>query len=73
VDSFTSEYLHPESGETPSEEEQDIIKWSSAALYAGGADTVSCTLFFFFPFSPKDSQLDRFNYDYIFSSHGTIS
>jgi hypothetical protein len=51
VESYTSEYLHPESGETPSEEEQDIIKWSSAALYAGGADTVSWHYSVFF--SPK--------------------
>ena len=27
------------------EEEEDIIKWTSAALYVGGADTVECPIF----------------------------
>lgn len=48
VESFISEYLYPESGELPSEEEQDIIKWSSAVLYAGGADTTVSIMTTFF-------------------------
>ena len=31
----------PQDGVAPNAEEEDIIKWCSAALYAGGADTVS--------------------------------
>ena len=41
IDSFTSRMLQPDDGNTPNAEEQDIIKWCSGALYAGGADTVS--------------------------------
>lgn len=40
VESFTSMHLRPESGSPPGAEEEDMVKWCSAALYAGGADTV---------------------------------
>ncbi|KAH9933809.1 cytochrome P450 [Fomitopsis serialis] len=40
VESFTSIHMRPESGVPPDTEEEDIIKWCSSALYAGGADTV---------------------------------
>ena len=40
LESFTSKNMRPDSGQRPSLEEEDIIKWCSAALYAGGADTV---------------------------------
>ncbi|KZT01116.1 cytochrome P450 [Laetiporus sulphureus 93-53] len=40
VESFTSLNLRPEGGTTPDAEEEDIVKWCSSALYAGGADTV---------------------------------
>ncbi|KZT05805.1 cytochrome P450, partial [Laetiporus sulphureus 93-53] len=40
VESFTSLNLRPEGGTIPDAEEEDIIKWCSSALYAGGADTV---------------------------------
>ena len=33
--------LHPEGGKILSAEEEDVLKWCCAALYAGGADTVS--------------------------------
>lgn len=33
--------LYPEDGKILNPEEEDILKWCSAALYAGGADTVS--------------------------------
>ncbi|KIJ13210.1 hypothetical protein PAXINDRAFT_13960 [Paxillus involutus ATCC 200175] len=39
VASFTSKHLSPEDGHTLNSEEEDIIKWCSAALYVGGADT----------------------------------
>jgi hypothetical protein len=51
--SFTSKYLRPEDGHTLDSEEEDIIKWCSAALYVGCADTMSavnscfCTAFIF--------------------------
>ncbi|KIJ10316.1 hypothetical protein PAXINDRAFT_172185 [Paxillus involutus ATCC 200175] len=44
VPSFTSKYLRPEDGHTLDSEEEDIIKWCSAALYAGGADTTVSAL-----------------------------
>jgi hypothetical protein len=37
VESFVSKHL---GDNTQTEEEEDIIKWCSAALYTGGADTV---------------------------------
>lgn len=40
VDSFTSLNLRPDDGHNPDPEEEDMIKWCSSALYAGGADTV---------------------------------
>lgn len=43
IPSFTSLHLQPEDGHIPDSEEEDTVKWCSAALYAGGADTVSCT------------------------------
>jgi hypothetical protein len=33
--------LHPEDGKTLDADEEDVLKWCSAALYVGGADTVS--------------------------------
>jgi len=48
IDSFISRYLRPEHGPKPSEEEEDIIKWCSAALYAGGADTTVSAMTSFF-------------------------
>ncbi|KIJ60578.1 hypothetical protein HYDPIDRAFT_117119 [Hydnomerulius pinastri MD-312] len=44
VPSFTSQHLSPEDGHTLSSDEEDIIKWCSAALYAGGADTTVSAL-----------------------------
>lgn len=41
IESFVSNYMRPEDGKVPDREEQDILKWCSAALYVGGADTVS--------------------------------
>lgn len=41
IESFTSNGLQPEDGEPLSAEAEDILKWCSAGLYAGGADTVS--------------------------------
>ncbi len=47
MDSFVSHFLQREGQlRSPGEEEEDAIKWCSAALYLGGADTVSQ-----FPFS----------------------
>ncbi|PFH49414.1 hypothetical protein AMATHDRAFT_63274 [Amanita thiersii Skay4041] len=42
--SFTSHHLLPEDGHTPDDEEQDIIKWCSGGLYAGGADTIVASM-----------------------------
>ncbi|VDC07379.1 unnamed protein product [Peniophora sp. CBMAI 1063] len=39
VDSFTSRNMRPQDGPVPDAEMEDIIKWCSSALYAGGADT----------------------------------
>ena len=39
-ESVTSMHLRPESGSPPDAEEEVMVKWCSAALYAGGADTV---------------------------------
>ncbi|KAH7883383.1 cytochrome P450 [Phlebopus sp. FC_14] len=44
VPSFTSQHLCPEDKHTLNSEEEDIIKWCSAALYAGGADTTVSAL-----------------------------
>jgi hypothetical protein len=41
IESFTSMGLQAEGGKQLSPEEEDILKWCSAALYAGGSDTVS--------------------------------
>jgi len=46
VESFTSQHLRPEDGHEIDAEEEDIIKWCSAALYVGGADTVSIVVAF---------------------------
>lgn len=40
IDSFTSRNMRPQDTSPPDEEMEDIIKWCSSALYAGGADTV---------------------------------
>ncbi|KZT01777.1 cytochrome P450 [Laetiporus sulphureus 93-53] len=40
VDSFASRHLRTASGMTVDAEEEDIIKWCSVALFAGGSDTV---------------------------------
>lgn len=40
MDSFTSRNMRPQDSPTPDAEMEDIIKWCSSALYAGGADTV---------------------------------
>lgn len=40
VESFVSKHIHP-SEQVVDEEEEDIIKACSTALYIGGADTVS--------------------------------
>lgn len=42
--SFSSQHLLPEDGHTITDEEEDTIKWCSAALYAGGADTTVSAL-----------------------------
>uniref|UniRef100_A0A0W0FVR2 Putative P450 cytochrome n=1 Tax=Moniliophthora roreri TaxID=221103 RepID=A0A0W0FVR2_MONRR len=48
-DSFTSRLLRPEDGHVPDAEEEDIIKFCDAGIYAGGADTtVSVMTAFFF-------------------------
>ncbi|TBU25958.1 cytochrome P450 [Dichomitus squalens] len=46
--SFTSRYMLKEDGSAPSDEEEDIIKWTSSALYVGGADTTVSVLTSFF-------------------------
>lgn len=46
VESFTSQHLRPDDGHEMDAEEEDIIKWCSAALYVGGADTVSIVVTF---------------------------
>lgn len=48
IESFTSMGLCPESGKLPTSEEEDILKWCSAALYAGGADTTVSSMTTFF-------------------------
>ena len=40
--SFTSRHLVTEDGHQLDEEEEDIVKFVAAGLYAGGGDTVSC-------------------------------
>ncbi|KZT21317.1 cytochrome P450 [Neolentinus lepideus HHB14362 ss-1] len=44
IESFTSQHLLPEDKHTPDSEEEDIIRWCSAAMYAGGADTTVAAL-----------------------------
>ena len=39
MDSFTSRNMRPQDAPPPDAEMEDIIKWCSSALYAGGADT----------------------------------
>ncbi|GJJ15152.1 hypothetical protein Clacol_009427 [Clathrus columnatus] len=39
IPSFTSQHLLPEDGHKLDAEEDDILKWCSSALYAGGTDT----------------------------------
>ncbi|KIP10996.1 hypothetical protein PHLGIDRAFT_21897 [Phlebiopsis gigantea 11061_1 CR5-6] len=46
-ESFTSQHIKPADGHEASSEEDDIIKWCSAALYAGGADTTVAALLSF--------------------------
>lgn len=41
IESFTSKHLIMDDGRVPDEALIDKIKWCSAALYAGGGDTVS--------------------------------
>lgn len=43
VESFVSMGLKNEEGETLDAEGEDVLKWSAAALFVGGADTVSLT------------------------------
>ncbi|EED83433.1 predicted protein [Postia placenta Mad-698-R] len=40
LDSFVSLNLRPDDGHIPDPEEENMFKWCSSALYAGGADTV---------------------------------
>lgn len=39
TESFTSQHLKREDGRPLTSDEEDIVKWCTAALYAGGADT----------------------------------
>ncbi|KAI0047901.1 cytochrome P450 [Auriscalpium vulgare] len=48
TESFTSRHLRPEDGHSVDAEEEDAIKWCSAALYVGGADTTVSALTSFF-------------------------
>ncbi|KZT12005.1 cytochrome P450 [Laetiporus sulphureus 93-53] len=51
VPSFTSralESVQEETGEPPSVEEEDIIKWAAASIYAGGTDTTVALITAFF-------------------------
>ncbi|KIM82350.1 hypothetical protein PILCRDRAFT_8150 [Piloderma croceum F 1598] len=48
IESFTSMGLQPEGGKLPNPEEEDILKWCSAALYAGGSDTTVSVMTTFF-------------------------
>jgi hypothetical protein len=41
IESFTSMGLHPDGGKPLNSEDEDILKWCSAGLYTGGADTVN--------------------------------
>jgi hypothetical protein len=44
IESFISKQLEEETPYIPEELKEDVLKWVSAALYAGGADTVRKTL-----------------------------
>ncbi|TFY71146.1 hypothetical protein EVG20_g1841, partial [Dentipellis fragilis] len=48
IESFTSRLLHPEDGHEVDADEADIVKWCSAALYIGGADTTVSAMTTFF-------------------------
>ncbi|KAF8637288.1 hypothetical protein AX17_002927 [Amanita inopinata Kibby_2008] len=48
IPSFTSHHLLPDDGQVPNAEEEDILKWCSGALYAGGADTTVAFMTAFF-------------------------
>lgn len=47
-DSFVSHFLQHDGHNTPGEEEEEAIKWCSAALYIGGADTTVSVMTSFF-------------------------
>ncbi|PBK67072.1 cytochrome P450 [Armillaria solidipes] len=47
-DSFVSHFLQREGHNAPGEEEEEAIKWCSAALYIGGADTTVSVMTSFF-------------------------
>ncbi|KAF9000230.1 cytochrome P450 [Cyathus striatus] len=59
VESFTSKHLQPESGELPNEDEQDIIKYCSGALYVGGADTTVSALVSFIYLMATNSEVQK--------------
>ncbi|KAI0312278.1 cytochrome P450 [Amylostereum chailletii] len=48
TESFTSKNMRPSDGTIPNTEEEDIVKWCSAALYAGAADTIVSSMTTFF-------------------------
>ncbi|TFY81323.1 hypothetical protein EWM64_g2686 [Hericium alpestre] len=48
TESFVSRLLRPEDGHKVDEEEADIVKWCSSALYTGGADTTVSAMTTFF-------------------------
>ncbi|KAA1472820.1 cytochrome P450 [Dentipellis sp. KUC8613] len=48
VESFTSRLLRPDDGHEVDPDEVDIVKWCSAALYVGGADTTVSAMTTFF-------------------------
>ncbi|OAX32518.1 cytochrome P450 [Rhizopogon vinicolor AM-OR11-026] len=59
IDSFSSQHLRPEDGHEIDAEEEDIIKWCSAALYTGGADTTVSALSSFMLFMALHPDIQR--------------
>ncbi|KAJ7757069.1 cytochrome P450 [Mycena metata] len=48
TESFFSQYFHPEGGQVVHGEEMDILKWTAASIYTGGAHTTTSAIASFF-------------------------